>query len=128
MREQPTAVELLDIVAEFLRAEVLPALSGRTAFHTRVAANVLDMVRREVALGPGALVGEAERLRSLLGSDGDVADLNHELCERIAGGDVDLFDADLLDHLWKTTIDTVAIDQPKYATYRRATAGEPGDA
>lgn len=128
MREQPTAVELLDIVAEFLRAEVLPALSGRTAFHTRVAANVLDMVRREVALGPAALEGEAERLRALLGRGGEGQDLNRDLCERIASGKADLFDADLLRHLWATTIDTVAIDQPKYATYRRATAGEPGDA
>jgi hypothetical protein len=128
MREQPTAAELLDIVAEFLRAEVLPALSGRTAFHARVAANVLDTVRRELALGPAALEGEAERLRALLGRGGDGTELNRELCERIAAGDLDGAAPELLRHLWTTTLDTVAIDQPGYATYRRAVAGDPGDA
>ena len=128
MREEPTASELLDIVAEFLRAEVLPALTGRVAFHARVAANVLDTVRREMALSPSALAGETERLRALLGHDGDGAELNRELCEKIAGGEVDTNSPELIRHLWATTIDTMSIDQPNYATYRRAIAGKPGDA
>lgn len=129
MREEPTASELLDIVAEFLRAEVLPALSGRVAFHARVAANVLDTVRREMALGPPALAAETARLRALLGrEDGDGAELNRDLCDRIARGDIDPNSPELVRHLWATTIDTMSIDQPNYATYRRAISGKPGDA
>ena len=120
MREQPTAIELIDAVTEFLRAEAIPALSGRVAFHTRVAANVLDIVRRQLTLGPAAEQSRAERLRALLGHDGDLEALNAELCDLIAGGMIERTDRELIEHLWATTLDTLSIDQPNYATYRRA--------
>ncbi len=121
MREQPSAPELLDIVAEFLRTEVAGQVSGRTAFHLRVAANVLDIVQRELRLGPQALAGEAARLARLLGVSGDGEALNAELCRRIAEGEIAPDDPALIEHLWATTCDTVAIDQPGYATFRRLT-------
>jgi hypothetical protein len=123
--DQPTAGELIDAVAGFLRDEVSPTLSGRLAFHARVAVNVLEMVRRELALGPAAVEGEAARLKALLGHDGPLADLEGELCARIAGGAADPADPALIDHLWATTLDTLAVDQPNYATYRRAAAQTP---
>src|SRR5215469_8080317 len=49
---RPTASELLDAVREFLTAQVMPATTGQTAFHARVAANVLGIVARELELGP----------------------------------------------------------------------------
>ena len=49
-----TASELIDAVATFLKDEVSPTLSGRLAFHARVAVNVLELVKRELALGPAA--------------------------------------------------------------------------
>lgn len=122
MREQPTTPELLNAVAEFLRQEVMPALDGRLAFHARVAANVLDIIRREMALGPKAEAAEAERLGALLGHDGAPADLVRELCEGLASGALDPADPALVEHLWAVTLDTVAIDQPTYATYRRNAA------
>lgn len=120
MREQPGAPDLLDGVAEFLRAEVMPRLSGRLAFHTRVAINVLAIVRRELLLGPAAQAREAARLQDLLGEAGDVDALTARLCDRIAASAVSPDDPALLDHLWATTLDTMAIDQPGYATYRPA--------
>jgi hypothetical protein len=120
MREQPTAIELLEAVNEFLRAEAIPALADRAAFHTRVAANVLDIVRRELKLGPAAEQSETERLRALLGHDGEREALNAELCDLIAEGGIELTDSRLIEHLWATTLDTLSVDQPNYATYRRA--------
>jgi hypothetical protein len=120
MREQPTALELIDAVTEFLRAQAIPALSGRVAFHARVAANVLDIVRRELTLGPVAARSEAERLCVLLGHDGEPEALNAELCDLIAGGGFERTDPRLIEHLWATTLDTLSVDQPNYATYRRA--------
>jgi hypothetical protein len=120
--DQPTASELLAAVAGFLRDEVSPTLSGRMAFHARVAVNVLEMVRRELALGPAAVEGEAARLKSLLGRDGSVEDLEAALCDAIAGDTVDLNDPVLIKHLWATTLDALAVDQPNYATYRNAVA------
>ncbi|HLZ85360.1 MAG TPA: DUF6285 domain-containing protein [Caulobacteraceae bacterium] len=120
MYDQPTASELLSAVAGFLRDEISPTLSGRLAFHARVAVNVLEMVRRELALGPAAAQGEGARLTALLGRDAPLPELEQALCEAIAGGAVDPADPALVDHLWATTLDTLAVDQPNYATYRRA--------
>ena len=116
MREQPTAIELIEAVSEFLRAEASPEMAGRLAFHTRVAANVLDIVRRELTLGPAADRSEAERLRALIGHDDDREDLNAELCDRIASGEIDPSEPALIEHLWARTLDTLAVDQPNYGT------------
>ncbi len=69
MYDQPTARELIDAVQGFLRDEVSPTLSGRLAFHARVAVNVLETVKRELELGPGAVAGEGARLAALLGRE-----------------------------------------------------------
>ena len=127
MYDQPTASELLAAVAGFLRDEVSPTLSGRLAFHARVAVNVLEMVRRELALGPAAIEGEASRLKALLGRDGALSELEEALCEAIGSGKANPDDPALIDHLWATTLDTLAVDQPNYATYRRAAAETHGD-
>lgn len=125
MREQPAAEDLLAVVAEFLRTEVTPHLGGRLAFHTRVAANVLDIVRREVRRGPEADAAARARLSALLKTEGDLERLNAELCDRIAADVIDPADPDLIEHLWTSTLETLAIDQPNYGTFRRATESWP---
>jgi hypothetical protein len=102
----------------------MPRLSGRIAFHTRIAINVLAIVRRELNLGPAAGAREAARLAELLGADGDAETLTGALCECVAHGEIDVDDPKLIEHLWATTLDTVAIDQPNYATYLCATGAE----
>lgn len=124
MREQPTAAELIDAVSEFISRDVAPTLTGRLAFHARVAVNVLAIVRRELQQGPDADRADAHRLAALLGETGDAAALTEELCRRIAAGEIAADDPALIDHLWATTLDTLAIDQPGYATYRRIIAAD----
>ena len=118
MHNQPSVDALLDIVAEFLRKEVAPRVPGHTAFHTRVAANALDIIRRELALSPASLAAERERLERLLGETGDLETLNRRLCERIASGEIDATTPGLADHLWTVTLDKLAVDQPNYSSYR----------
>ena len=48
---QRTAEELLSAVRQFLREQVLPELQGFKAYNTRVAANSLGIVARELQLG-----------------------------------------------------------------------------
>ena len=120
MQDQPTAPELLGIVAQFLRDEVVPQLSAHSAFNARVAANAIDIVRRELLLAPQANSAEVERLQSLLGEAGDLETLNRRLCARIASGEIGLPTPGLAEHLWRTTLDKLAIDQPNYAAYRAA--------
>jgi hypothetical protein len=124
MREQPSAAELIDAVAGFITNELAPTLTGRLAFHARVAANALAIVRREIELGPAADRADAERLAALLGMQGDNVALTEELCRRIEAGEIAADDPALIEHLWATTLATLAVDQPNYGTYRRIVAAE----
>lgn len=126
MQDQPTAVELLEIVAQFMRDEVVPQLSAHSAFNARVAANAVDIVRRELMFAPKANAAELDRLEALLGERADLESMNRELCRRIAAGAIGLHTPGLTGHLWQTTLDKLAIDQPNYAAYRAALAAGPG--
>jgi hypothetical protein len=119
MQDEPTTSELIKAVADFLRSEITPAIKGHNAFKLRVAINALDLVTRQLALqGPGE-AGEAARLKRLLGMDGSLMELNRALSERIAKGEADLNTPGLKEHLWQTTMDKLAVDQPNYASYKR---------
>ncbi len=120
MQDQPSAIELVEAVTEFIRNHAMPQLQGHAAFHARVAATALDIVTREMEIGPEAAAGELARLRALLARDGTMEELNRELCVRIEKGELTLDTPGLKDHLWETTLTKVAIDQPKYSGYRRA--------
>ena len=123
---RPTRDELLEAVVEFLEKRVMPKLDKHTAFHTRVAANLLNIVRRELEQGPKLDAEEVERLKSLLGEDGTLEDLNAELCNRIRQGDLDHRNPDLMEHLFLTTMGKVSVDQPIYSAYQRALEEEEG--
>ncbi|MCE9649273.1 MAG: DUF6285 domain-containing protein [Parvibaculum sp.] len=120
MQDQPSAVELVDIVADFIRNHAMPQLQGHAAFHARVAANALDIVKRELQLAPKAGSEEHERLKKLLGHDGALDELNRDLCARIETGELSLETPGLAEHLWAVTMTKLAIDQPNYSGYVRA--------
>jgi hypothetical protein len=119
MQDEPTPIELTKAVADFLRNDITPLISGHQAFKLRVAINILDLVTRQLTQEEGSDTSETERLRALLGMDGSVTDLNRALAERISKGEVDLATAGLAEHLWATTMDKLAVDQPNYASYKR---------
>lgn len=120
MQDQPSAIELVDIVADFIRNHAMPQLQGHAAFHARVAANALDIVKRELEVAPKAGAEEHQRLTALLGRDGSIDELNRELCSRIEKGELTLETPGLADHLWAITMTKLAIDQPRYSGYVRA--------
>lgn len=121
---RPTAPELLEAVRAFLLDDVLPELDGRKRFHARVAANVLEMVERELRDGPAADRAEHDRLAALLGgggpADGEASAestaevLAEVLAKRIRDGGVDIANPDLVDHLRQTAAADVAITNPKW--------------
>jgi hypothetical protein len=128
MHQRPDVQDLLEAVTLFLREQAMPQLPGHAAFHARVAANALDIVRRELRLAPAADAAELQRLRALLQQDGSLAELNRELCERIAAGSIGVHTPGLAGHLWQTTLDKLAVDQPGYDSYRRESAAwDPTD-
>lgn len=119
MQDEPTPIELTKAVADFLRNDITPLISGHQAFKLRVAINILDLVTRQLTQEEGSDAKEVERLRALLGIDGSVTELNRALAERIAKGEVDLTTPGLAEHLWATTMDKLAVDQPNYVSYKR---------
>lgn len=119
MQDEPTPVELTKAVADFLRNDITPLVSGHQAFKLRVAVNILDLVTRQLTREEASDAAEVARLRALLGIDGGVTELNRALADRIAKGEVDLATPRLAEHLWQTTMDKLAVDQPNYAAYKR---------
>jgi len=61
MMDQPSILELVEAVGNFLSRQAMPELKGRTAFHARVAANALAIVARELRDAPRATEREKER-------------------------------------------------------------------
>ena len=123
MQDEPTPTELIKAVADFLRNEITPMISGHNAFKLRVAINALDLVTRQLALEPGGDAAEAARLTQLLDMQGSLVELNRALADRIAKGEADLQTPGLSEHLWQTTMDKLAVDQPNYASYKRELSG-----
>ena len=120
MMDQPSIIEIVDVVRDFLEKRAMPELKGHTAFHARVAANALGIVSRELKLGPKSMGEEKARLSQLLGREGTLEELNRELCNRIRDGLMGLETPGLAEHLTLSTKDKVAIDQPGYSGLRQA--------
>ena len=119
MQDEPTPIELTKAVADFLRNDIMPAITGHNAFKLRVAVNMLDLVTRQLTLEQDYAAAEAARLANLLGMQGSLMELNRVLADKIAKGEVDLQTPGLSEHLWQTTMDKLAVDQPNYASYKR---------
>ena len=119
MQDEPTPTELIKAVADFLRNEITPVIKGHNAFKLRVGINALDLVARQLTLAEGSDAVEATSLKKLLGIDGALIDLNRALAKKIASGEVDLTTPGLSEHLWRTTMAKLAVDQPNYGSYKR---------
>ena len=119
MQDEPTPEELTKAVADFLRNDIAPEISGHNAFKLRVSINALDLVARQLALEEASDAAEAARLSQLLGMQGSLGELNRALADRIAKGELDLQTPGLSEHLWQTTLAKLAVDQPNYASYKR---------
>ena len=123
MQDEPTPEELIKAVADFLRHEIAPEINGHNAFKLRVSINALDLVTRQLTLAQGSDAAEAARLARLLGEEGTLGELNRAFADRIAKGEADLQTPGLAAHLWQTTMDKLAVDQPNYASYKRELEG-----
>ena len=119
MQDEPTPEELIKAVADFLRNDIAPVISGHNAFKLRVSINALDLVTRQLAREEASDAAESARLSQLLRIQGSLGELNRALADKIAKGEADLQTPGLADHLWQTTMDKLAVDQPNYASYKR---------
>jgi aminoglycoside phosphotransferase (APT) family kinase protein len=108
----PTAAELAEAVREWLEGDVAGATEGRVRFHTRVAANVLRILERELRLGPDQATAHRDRLARLRAPD-DAA-----LAAAVrAGAHDDRWD-EVVAEVWASVVDKLEVAHPGYADGR----------
>lgn len=123
MQDRPTAEELLDALADFMRDRAANARDRWERFQFRVAANSLGIIRREIEMEEGLLHDEWRGLDGLLGAEPVPATLgalkertlerNAALVERIQGGEFDgERDRELQRHLLATVLAKVRVASP----------------
>lgn len=129
MQDRPSAIELLDAIATFLRERSEASEERWLRFQFQVAANSLGIIRRELEQEEGALEAEWQRLNALLPAEerpagtGALARRTREreeaLCNAIRSGAYDGPDAEaaLLQYLWPTTREKVGITYPQELAY-----------
>ncbi|QKS01787.1 protein kinase [Sphingomonas sp. CL5.1] len=111
MISHPTARALVEGVSRWL-----PVDGSASGFTLRVARNALEIAARDMALGPAADARAAERIAALLGCDvGDRDSLDRLLVEAIRAGSIAPDDSRLVAHMKACALDSLAIDQPRYA-------------
>jgi len=118
--------ELVEAVREFLEDKIQPAIDGQVSFHTRIVINMLKIVERELDLGPKLNQEETERLQQILGQKGSLEDLNAAFCQKLKSGEMDYQSQELTEHLQKSVLGKLSIDNPEYSAYKRATEGQEG--
>lgn len=118
--DMPRIDELTLGVRDLLREDVMAASEGRLQFLTRVAANALDIVLRELSIGPEHRRREHQRLRDLLGKDDELETLRWQLVTALRDATMPLNSPELAEHLRATVVNQIAIDQPRYSGFRAA--------
>lgn len=112
----PAAADLAEAVQAFLK-QAEASLSGREAFHAKVAANALGIVIRELRQQPDTL--EQAELARLLVREGSLPDLRSALCDGLRAGSLSAATPGLVDALIVATRAKLAVDNPKYSTLSR---------
>ena len=101
--DRPTAAELVEAVREWIASDAPP-----NAFHARVAANMLAMVERELALGPDQAEAHRTRLDRLGVTD------DAELSAAIRSGALDDRVDEVRELVWASVRDKLAVANPRY--------------
>ena len=107
-------------IIDFINNDLIKNLSGHDRFYAFVARNSLQIIQREINLANDYEEKEIIRLEKLLKKKGNIKDLNKLLCERISNKEINRDNNDLKDHLIRTTMAKLSIDQPNYSGYLKA--------
>lgn len=127
MQNRPDPSALLDAVASFLIAEVVPKLEAEKAlqFRVMIAANVASVVAGELRAEDDRFAAEAARLTKLVpvaASPGLTSVRRDQRLAALAALDAALVEKlkregtspAALDHLWQTAKETLAVTNPRF--------------
>ena len=110
----PDAATILKAAIKYLEEELMPTLNGYHRFKTRVTANAINIVRRELEMRAKQAEAERTRLAKIMGHEGEVETLSRELAERIRAGGIAIDDPALRAHIKQSLADALAINNPKW--------------
>jgi hypothetical protein len=113
MQPSPSVSELLAAVATVLE-ELVPVVPPETRHEVRVAINLCGLVSRECSFGFETGMREQALLSSILGHDGDVAQLSAELFDILRTGADDRISRPTWDALVAIARGDLAISKPGY--------------
>ena len=108
---------MITSIINYIENDVISELKGQKRFHAHVAKNSLNIILRQLRLEKENNSKEKKRLKEILKIDGDLIELNRILCEKINNDEINIKDNNLIDHLYKTTMEKLSIDQPNYSGY-----------
>lgn len=117
MNNPPSKEELITSIIEFIENDIIDELIGQKRFHAHVAKNSLQIVLRQLKVEEKNNESEKSRLKEILKIDKDLNEMNKILCQKIDNEEIDINNNDLIDHLFKTTMEKLSIDQPNYSAY-----------
>ena len=117
MQNRPDHSTLLDAVASFLMADVVPKLEADKAlqFRALIAANLATVVAGELRTEPARLASESKRLEALLGHTGPLEALNRQLSSSLRKNELGPEQLErALDHLLATARETLEVTNPRF--------------
>lgn len=117
MNNPPSKEELLVSIINYIEKDVISELKGEKRFHAHVAKNSLNIILRQLKLEEKNNSLEEKRLKEILKIENDLEEMNKILCNKINNNEIDINDNKLIDHLYKTTMEKLSIDQPNYSGY-----------
>ena len=117
MINPPSKEDLIVSIIEFLENDVIQELKGQKRFHAHVAKNSLNIVLRQLKLEEVSSEKEKDRLSKILKTDKTIKEMNKILCSKIDNNNIDIENNELIDHLYKTTMEKLEIDQPNYSSF-----------
>ena len=103
----PGAADLISAVNDFLKKDVASQVDAHTAFHLKVACNVLCIVAREISQGERFSKITNEQIKNLIRSPEDQPSLDslyQQLCHQIKEDSIDTDDAVILSTLKQITL------------------------
>jgi hypothetical protein len=117
MINPPSKEDLIVSIIEFLENDIIQELKGQKRFHAHVAKNSLNIVLRQLKLEEVSSEKEKDRLSKILKTDKTIKEMNKILCSKIDNNNIDIDNNELIDHLFKTTMEKLEIDQPNYSSF-----------
>jgi len=112
-QDRPSASDLLRTVREHMD-HLGARLEGADRYQALVAAHLLGIVERELALAVASDEAEHRRLAGFLGTAGTAAELRRDLCRQIRAGALDARWPELVELVLDEVVNKVRIVRPDY--------------